>query len=465
MKNLSLKQKLLIVFLSSIGFTILFSLFIIYVIYSELYLEGIEKSIVQQGERTVTQFQDGKLSDETIEHIHWYNYISEYEMIVIDNFDELASYFPYKIDQDFINEAEHLKLIEGDYIFKEGFAEEFNKEIVGAIFPIHDEKELIGLIYIYMPLATVGVIFQNLTPMLLSFFTIFFITMFLIVNHVWHSMFTPLKKLQGLASEVSQGNYSGKLEIKQNDEIGQVSQAFNQMNESLIEQDERKKEFTSSIAHELRTPIAYISGYVEALSNKAYDSPEKAEHYFKIIENETERLNKLINDLADLNHLQENLYEIEKQPIAVAQLLYDTVELFHLHLEKKDLHLKVDADEDIIMSGDTQRIQQIFYNTIDNAIKYSITNGTISINLKKHDGDAVFTINNGGIIISGDDIHRVGERFFRTDKARNRTTGGTGLGLSIVKEIVRLHDGDFSILSNEEKGTTITVCLPILKED
>src|SRR5690625_4359977 len=224
MKNLSLKQKLLIVFLSSIGFTILFSLFIIYVIYSELYLEGIEKSIVQQGERTVSQFQDGKLSDETIEHIQWYNYISEYEMIIIDNFDQLSSYFPYDIEQDsFINEEEYSKLTDGKYIFKEGFAEEFNKEIVGAIFPILDEKELIGLIYIYVPLASVSFIFQNLTPMILSFFTIFFLTMFLVVNHLWHSMFTPLKKLQRLASEVSKGNYSEQLEVKQNDEIGQVS--------------------------------------------------------------------------------------------------------------------------------------------------------------------------------------------------------------------------------------------------
>src|SRR5690625_1976783 len=270
MRNISLKQKLLIVFISSISFTILFSLFIIYVIYSELYLAGIEKSIVQQGEQTTTQFEHGKLSNETIEHIHWYNFISEYEIIVIDNFNELSSYFPYPIKEDtFVSKEEYLQLTKGNHIIKKGFAEEFNKEILGAIFPINDdEDELIGMIYIYVPLATVQIIFQNLTPMLLSIFAIFFLTMFLIVNHVWHSMFTPLKNLQRLASEVSKGNYSEQLEIKQNDEIGQVSEAFNLMNVSLVEQDLRKKEFTSSIVHELRTPITYISGYTEALKRK-----------------------------------------------------------------------------------------------------------------------------------------------------------------------------------------------------
>lgn len=109
-----------------------------------------------------------------------------------------------------------------------------------------------------------------------------------------------------------------------------------------------------------------------------------------------------------------------------------------------------------------RKIHQVFYNTIDNAIKYSLSSGTISIKLKKVNNSVQFQINNDGEVIQKKDIDRIGERFFRTDKARNRTTGGTGLGLSIVKEIVRLHQGNFTITSNQFVGTTITIQLPYL---
>ena len=107
------------------------------------------------------------------------------------------------------------------------------------------------------------------------------------------------------------GNYSSRLRVHHDDEIGQLTKAFNKMSNSLEQQEERKKEFTSNIVHELRTPLTYISGYTQALKQKIYTSPEEAESYLTTIEKETERLNKLINDLNEFNHLQEDLYTID----------------------------------------------------------------------------------------------------------------------------------------------------------
>src|SRR5699024_10775062 len=177
---------------------------------------------------------------------------------------------------------------------------------------------------------------------------------------------------------------------------------------------------------------------------------------------ETIRLSKLVNDLADLNYIEEDLYSIDGQPIALAQLLYDAIDLFKIHLDEKDLHLDLNINEELIIIGDADRIHQVFYNTLDNAIKYSLIGGTISIRLGKSEQKVIFSINNKGMTIHKDDLKRIGERFFRTDKARNRTTGGTGLGLSIVKEIVRLHGGTFSINSNQAQGTSVTIQLPHL---
>jgi len=463
MKKVSFNKQILIVLFSSIGFSVLFAFFFIHYLYSELYLSSIEDSILYQGQRTASHYHYGELSDEIIDKIHWYNVVSEYEIIVVDNLENLSTYFPYQINYETLVDAhDRSELEQGRYVMKEGFVEEFNREILGAIFPISGEQGLIGFIYIYVPLAAIPDVFSNSIPILLIVGTIFFFVLFFVVNRVWKSIYKPLKNLQGLALEVSKGNYSNQIPVERNDEIGQLTKTFNQMNESLEHQDERKKEFSSSIVHELRTPLTYIRGYTDVLKQNIYTSPEGAEHYLNTIEKETDRLNKLINDLVDLNHLQEDLYSTDMQPIPIAQLLMDTIDLFSIHIAEKKLQLDLDIDEDLIVSGDSHRIQQVFYNTIDNAIKYSFKAGTIAINLEKVNSTVQFQINNDGVTIQEEDVERIGERFFRTDKARNRTTGGTGLGLSIVKEIVRLHEGTFSITSDEKEGTTVTIQLPNL---
>ena len=461
MKKLTLSKKILIILSTCIGFTVLFSFFFIHYLYSELYLKSIEESIIYQGKRTASHYHYGELNSEIIEKIQWYNIISEYEIIVVDNLEDLSSYFPYKINYEtLIDTKDQVDLENGSYILKEGFVQELDREILGAIFPIKGENELIGFIYIYVPLAAVQDVFRGSIPLLIAVGTSFFFLLFLLVNQSWRSLFKPLQNLQQLSYEVSRGNYSTQIETDREDEVGQLTKAFNMMSRSLEQQEIRKKEFTSSIVHELRTPLTYIGGYTHVLKEKIYASPEEAENYLTTIEKETERLSKLINDLVQLNHLQEDLYMINRQPIAIAQLVHDTLELFTIHMQKKELVIQSSIQEDLIVVGDPQRIQQIFYNTIDNAVKYSTVKGILKVSLQQERDFVKFQLTNEGLPIDKEDLERIGERFFRTDKARNRTTGGTGLGLSIVKEIIRLHNGQFSITSDAMIGTIVTILLP-----
>ena len=466
MEKLTLSKKILTILSASIGFTVLFSFFFIHYLYSELYLKSIEESIVYQGKQTASHYHYGELSDEIIDKIQWYNIVSEYEIIVVNNLEDLSSHFPYQINYETLVDATDQAVLEnGSYVIKEGFVKELDREVLGAIFPIKSENGLIGFIYIYVPLAAIQDVFRGSIPLLVIVGTSFFFILFLVINRSWRSLFKPLQDLQQLSYEVSKGNYSNRIETDVNDEIGQLTKAFNTMSLSLEQQEVRKKEFTSNIVHELRTPLTYIGGYTHVLKEKIYSSPEEAESYLATIEKETERLSKLINDLIDLNHLQEDLYTIDKQPIAIAQLLFDTLALFNIHIKTKELVFKSDIQEDLIISGDPKRIQQIFYNTIDNAIKYSVESGDLSISLKKEESYVQFQVTNVGLPIDKQDLERIGERFFRTDKARNRTTGGTGLGLSIVKEIVRLHNGTFTMTSDTQNGTTVTIQLPSLSAD
>lgn len=463
-KNLTFSKKIILLLLSSIGFTILFSFFFIHYLYSNLYLSSIEESIIYQGQRTAAHYHYGELSDEIIEKIQWYNIVSEYEVIVVDNLDELSSYFPYQINrQSLLDEADFNTLEDGQYVMKEGYVAELDREILGAIFPIKGEEQLIGFIYIYVPLAAIQDVFKNSIPLLIGTGLVFFLILFVIVWSFWRSLFNPLKKLERQAVEIAHGHYGNRLEIRYDDEVGQVAETFNMMSESLEQQEIRQKEFISNVVHELRTPLTYISGYTEALKQDALT--EQRDDYLQTIEKETERLNKLITDLVDLTHLEEGFNVMTKQPLVISQVLIETMALFTIHRQQKNCQFHTAIDETLIVLGDAKRLQQIFYNVLDNALKYSTPNHDIFITLKQSNQQAVLTIQNFGTTIDEEDLPHIGKRFFRTDKARNRTTGGTGLGLSIVKEITRLHDGQFFITSDATNGTIITIKIPLLKDD
>ncbi|MDR0136209.1 HAMP domain-containing sensor histidine kinase [Metabacillus idriensis] len=461
MIRLNLSQKVLMLIGICIVFSILFSFFFLHFLYKELYFNSIKESVIYQGERTAAHYHYGSLSDEIIEKIHWYNVVSEYEVIVLDDIEDLSSYFPYEVDYEALITSEDRETLEnGEYIVKDGYVKEFNHEIIGAVFPIMGDKGLIGFIYIYVPLADLQEVFEGSLPILLLVGSLFFMILFLAVNQIRRSLFKPLNDFQEFSKEVSKGNYSNRLVHNNHDEIGQLAHAFNSMSQSLEEQEARKKEFLANVVHELRTPLTYIGGYSQALKHQMYASAEEADHYLMTIDRETNRLNKLITDLIDLDHLQENMYTLNVEPIAIVQLFLDTLALFDIRINENKLKTELDIQEDLALTGDPKRLQQVFYNLLDNAIKYADDESKIKITLIEENNQLLFRLNNNGNEISEEDIAHIGERFFRSDKARSRMTGGTGLGISIVKEIVRLHKGEFLISSDSTNGTTVTVMLP-----
>ncbi|MFF2446445.1 sensor histidine kinase [Neobacillus sp. NPDC058068] len=462
----TLSQKVFVLILAIIACTIFFSFLFLHFLYKDLYLKSIRDSVIYQGENTASHFHYGSLNDEIIDKIHWFNVVSEYEVIVVSSFEELDDHFPYNIDgEHLIKQSDQKKLAQGNYIIKEGHVKEMDRNIVGAVFPIQSDNGLIGLIFIYVPLAAMQEVFQGSIPILILVGSIYFILLFIVVNRIRNSLFKPLTDIQQLSKEVANGNYSSRLDPDKMDEVGQLAEAFNLMSSSLEKQEERKKEFISNVVHELRTPLTYIGGYTQALKQNLYSSKEEAESYLTTIEKETERLNKIVHDLIDLNYLQENLYGVEKEPIAIAQLLFDTIDLFQIRLAQKNIQTQMIIHEDIIICGDTKRIEQVFYNIIDNAIKYSPPASEVKVELRAEAEMMVFRVTNKGNVINKEDLSRIGERFFRTDKARSRSTGGFGLGISIVKQIVTLHHGTFSISSDPVEGTIVMIQIPAFYEE
>lgn len=464
-RKLGFGEKNILLLMGSVAFSMLFAFGFLHFLYKDLYLNTIRESVETQGQRTATHYHYGELTEDIIEKIHWYNVVSDYEVIVVNQLDELNTSFPYKIGKtNLLEESEREALMNGEPIMKEGYVEHFERDVIGAIYPITDGSAPIGFIFIYVPLAGLSQVFTTSIPILLVGGLLFFVGMAYLINRIRKSLFKPLDSLQEMSREVSKGNFTNRLTVKQLDEIGQMSMAFNEMTEALQHQEEQKREFLSNVVHELRTPLTYIMGYAEIVKNGLYTSEEEEKKYLETIELEVKRLKKLLADLAELTYLQDEFYHFQREPIAVGQLLYDTAELFRHLASEKGIGYHFQVNEEVIIVNDPKRIQQVFYNLIDNAIKYAYADSVIEYVLKETDGCLSFEITNKGPTLSEEEIKQLGQRFFRTDKARTRHTGGTGLGLSIVKEIIQLQNGTLEIFNGGGERVTFKVILPLENE-
>ena len=185
--------------------------------------------------------------------------------------------------------------------------------------------------------------------------------------------------------------------------------------------------------------------------------------YLKLINRESGRMVKLVEDLLDLSRLDADEYRLVKNPFPLAQLIEDFIIKYGPALKEKNISLTLELDPDIIINGDEGRLEQIFQNIIDNSIRYTESGGKISVILTKHSYGCKVEIEDTGIGIPEEDVNKLTERFYRVNKARSRADGGTGLGLAIVDKLVKLHDGKMEIASELGEGTTIRLYFPAVK--
>ncbi len=218
-----------------------------------------------------------------------------------------------------------------------------------------------------------------------------------------------------------------------------------------------KKDFVDNISHELRTPLAAIKGFVETMEE---GMEGENRNYLEIVKRNTERLINIVQDLLTLSELEEKEIVLEKEDVDVQVLIEHILTIFKDAVAKKGLEFELEADPELPkIQGDTFKLEQMFINLIDNAIKYTEA-GKISLRLKKEGQSLVVEIQDTGIGIPEDHQSRIFERFYVVDKSRSKTVGGTGLGLSIVKHIAHLHDAEVAVKSSPREGTTFSIRFP-----
>ncbi len=220
-----------------------------------------------------------------------------------------------------------------------------------------------------------------------------------------------------------------------------------------------RKDFVANVSHELKTPITSIRGFAETLLDGSMHHAEEAERFLHIIHEESNRLQALTEDLLTLAKLEEDSFELDKSIIHVHDLMGEVLPIIQHQAEKKDISLTIDVDEEVTFEADFLKVKQMIINLLENAISYTASGGSVSLQMSGDDKVVTIIVKDSGIGIQASEVNRIFERFYRVDQDRSRNTGGTGLGLAIVKHIVETHKGTMNVKSELNKGSTFTVQL------
>ena len=431
-------------------------------LYEQLYVEDTESSMIEFGEKLATKYKGGAVSDELIAQIEEHNEYSNFHVFAVRNPRELSACVPFDIDyQTLIGPDERRQLLAGEAVTKIGYEERFERQIISVVLPFIDENRLEGILYLYYPLAKISELASEEAMLLMAGVILFSIVMGYLVFKGLRRIMHPLYELQQAVRRMSTGDYGTRVVVASNDEVGQLSAAFNHMAEAIQQEDQERKAFLATVSHELRTPISYVKGYSESIQNGLIEGEQKDEAIC-LIAREANRMERLTNELMQLVQREaEGLGEL--YPIVLAETLRDSVELVRAKADEKEMTMLLDVDEEIIVEADEEKMRQILINLLENAVRYSGRGTSIRLKAVMEGYSAVIQVEDSGIGIPREDLPRITERFYRVNKARSRADGGSGLGLSIVDQLVAQHHGTPHIESELGKGTTVTVRLPLME--
>ncbi len=296
-----------------------------------------------------------------------------------------------------------------------------------------------------------------LVCVLTSVFIILIIT--LMGTYFVKSICVSLVQMGDIAKKLAKGDFSERIPITANDEIGQLSQSFNEMADELENSEQIKNDFISSVSHELRTPLTAIKGWSETLS-EGYDE-ETFSKGMKVITGETARLEQMVEELLDFSRIQSGRLTLQMDTIDIVAELEDALLIYIDKAKKEEKTISYNEPQFMCaVYGDKSRLRQVFINIIDNAVKYTEPNGRIEVIVTKNEDLVVISISDTGCGIAPEDLPKVKQKFYKA----NRTKRGSGIGLAVADEIVQMHGGHLKVESELGKGTIVTVMIPLAEK-
>ena len=284
-----------------------------------------------------------------------------------------------------------------------------------------------------------------------------FVSNLIFINNVVQ----PVAEVSEAAKRISSGSYGIQIANKYTDELGQLVDNINNMSLKISQSEKMQTEFISSVSHELRTPMTTISGFVDGILDGTIP-PEQQQGYLRRISGEVKRLSRLVSSMLNISKFEEGGMELKLVPVELTGLLISTLFMFEQKIEARQIQVcgledcpraEVQADKDLM--------QQVFYNLIENAVKFTPRNGELTFSVMPQGEQCQVVIRNTGEGLSEEELSNVFNRFYKTDESRSKDTTGVGLGLSIVSRIIRLHNGNIMVKSVKGDYTEFVITLPV----
>ncbi|MCS7039817.1 MAG: HAMP domain-containing histidine kinase, partial [Caldilineales bacterium] len=271
----------------------------------------------------------------------------------------------------------------------------------------------------------------------------------------------PIRQLTAATAAVAQGQLGHQVDVQADDEIGELAAAFNRMSADLARASHLRRQMTADIAHDLRTPLTVLLGYTEALAEgKLKGNPQ----IFAVMHSEAQHLQRLVEDLRILSLADAGELRIERQPVSPRDLLERALAVHQAAATEAGLTMHLEADAALpTIHVDPERMMQVLNNLVTNAIRFTPAGGRITLAAAADTDRVYLRVSDTGVGIPAADLPYVFERFYRGDKARHTATGESGLGLAIARSLVEAHGGTIAVASEEGKGTTFTITLPMAK--
>lgn len=454
-----LVRSFLIIILITISIIDIFLLFA----FSSYYYNNISKELIQRMEVSLEiyrrDYSDKSIEDLIYEDSDIFLSNTNAEVQILDKDKNLLSDSIGRLASNPIETSDVLAAERGEIKTWKGEESQTGEAIMSVAGPIkNNEGETIGYLRFISSMEEVkAAIFKTIISLLI--FTLFVALLTTTVSLlISKSIVRPILELTEVAKTMLKGNYEEKAKVFEDDEIGELAKTLNAMSDEIINKDRIKNDFISSISHELRTPLTSIKGWAVVLKDAKEDEKDLMEDGLNIIENEADRLARMVEELLDFSRYISGRITLDKEIIDISQTCLDISKQMRPRAKSNNIELITDLPkESILINADENRIKQLLINLLDNAIKFTSDKGWVKFQMLKEDDKVQIMISDNGMGMTKEELAHVKEKFYKGKHSKSHS----GIGLSISDEITKLHQGSLEIFSEENIGTTVKVSLPI----
>ena len=341
----------------------------------------------------------------------------------------------------------------------------FSEDVITVIAPVNYEYAIKGYLMVHKKVSRIDEWGDMIMKIIYITTIVIYALSLIFIIGIGILIFRPLRIITEAATQYASGNLDYEIPVTTQDEMGYLSASLNYMSSHLRDMEDYQKKFIANVSHDFRSPLTSIRGYVQAMSDGTIP-PEFYEKYLKIILHETERLTDLTQDLLTLNEFDTKNLLLNKEHFDIHEMIKQVAASFEGTCKQKNILIElVFATKHVEVYADKRKIQQVLYNLLDNAIKFSDDGSSITIETTERGEKVNVSVKDYGMGIPRKEMNKIWERFYKSDLSRGKDKKGTGLGLAIVKEAITAHGENINVISTEGVGTEFVFTLSKWKNE